>query len=279
MFTAQSHTGTRRWIYLFAPILCALVILALSTGEASAATKKPAKVSLTGVSSADYNAIKITWKKANAAEKYQVYRASSKNGKYKKVATTASRTYINRKLKFGKKYYYKVRALNKSKKGAFSQKEAATPKLKKVSGTTASSAKTGSVTLSWKKVNGATGYQVYRATGKKGSFKKVKSPASARYTQSGLSKGKTYYYKIRAYRKVKKSNKYGAFSNVISYRPGFDIKTIRTDMLREINKERKKAGAKPLSLFEPMNKTAQEKAIDMYKIGELNHYSKKPWFF
>lgn len=150
MFTAQSHTGTRRWIYLFAPILCALVILALSTGEASAATKKPAKVSLTGVSSADYNAIKITWKKANAAEKYQVYRASSKNGKYKKVATTASRTYINRKLKFGKKYYYKVRALNKSKKGAFSQKKAATPKLKKVSGTTASSAKTGSVTLSWK---------------------------------------------------------------------------------------------------------------------------------
>lgn len=279
MFTAQSHTGTRRWIYLFAPILCALVILALSTGEASAATKKPAKVSLTGVSSADYNTIKITWKKANAAEKYQVYRASSKNGKYKKVATTASRTYINRKLKFGKKYYYKVRALNKSKKGAFSQKKAATPKLKKVSGTTASSAKTGSVTLSWKKVNGATGYQVYRATSKKGSFKKVKSPASARYTQSGLSKGKTYYYKIRAYRKVKKSNKYGAFSNVISYRPGFDIKTIRTDMLREINKERKKAGAKPLSLFEPVNKTAQEKAIDMYKIGELNHYSKNLGFF
>mgnify|MGYP000089043622 CR=1 FL=1 len=130
MFTAQSHTGARRWIYLLAPILCALVILALSTGEASAATKKPAKVSLTGVSSADYNAIKITWKKANAAEKYQVYRASSKNGKYKKVATTTSRTYINRKLKFGKKYYYKVRALNKSKKGAFSQKKAAVPKLK-----------------------------------------------------------------------------------------------------------------------------------------------------
>lgn len=148
-----------------------------------------------------------------------------------------------------------------------------------MSGTAASSAKTGSVTLSWKKVNGATGYQVYRATSKKGSFKKVKSPASARFTQSGLSKGKTYYYKIRAYRKVKKSNKYGAFSKVISYRPGFEIKTIRTDMLREINKERKKAGAKPLSLFEPVNKTAQEKAIDMYKIGELNHYSKNLGFF
>lgn len=60
---------------------------------------------------------------------------------------------------------------------------------------------------------------------------------------------------------------------------GFDIKTIRTDMLREINKERKKAGAKPLNLFETVNKTAQEKAIDMYKIGELNHYSKSPGFF
>lgn len=34
-------------------------------------------------------------------------------------------------------------------------------------------------------------------------------------------------------------------------------------MLREINKERKKAGAKPLSLFEPVNKTAQEKAIEL----------------
>ncbi|WP_394922347.1 hypothetical protein [uncultured Robinsoniella sp.] len=55
----------------------------------------------------------ITWKKTAGASGYQVYRATSKSGKYKKVYTgkkSSAVKYVNSKLKSRKSYYYKVRA-------------------------------------------------------------------------------------------------------------------------------------------------------------------------
>jgi thiosulfate/3-mercaptopyruvate sulfurtransferase len=95
----------------------------LPMNQTFAASKKPAKVS--GVKAKALKdvdtSIQITWKKAKSAKKYQVYRATSKKGKYKKVATVTSKKYVNKNLKNGKKYYYKVRAINGKKKGKFSK--------------------------------------------------------------------------------------------------------------------------------------------------------------
>lgn len=72
----------------------------------------------------------ITWKKVKDASGYQVYRATKKNGKFKKIKTVKGNSvvkYTNKKLKKNKKYYYKVRAYRavKGKKvyGAFSVKK------------------------------------------------------------------------------------------------------------------------------------------------------------
>lgn len=72
----------------------------------------------------------ITWKKVKNASGYQIYRATKKNGKFKKVKTVKGNRvvkYTNTKLKKNKKYYYKVRAYRtvKGKKvyGAFSVKK------------------------------------------------------------------------------------------------------------------------------------------------------------
>lgn len=72
----------------------------------------------------------ITWKKVKNASGYQVYRATKKNGKFKKIKTVKGNSvvkYTNTKLKKNKKYYYKVRAYRtvKGKKvyGAFSVKK------------------------------------------------------------------------------------------------------------------------------------------------------------
>ncbi|MCQ4637925.1 hypothetical protein NE619_14410 [Anaerovorax odorimutans] len=70
----------------------------------------------------------IKWRKRNDADKYQIYRAVKKNGAYKKVKTTSKKasSWTNKKLKKGKKYYYKVRAVKyldgKAYYGAFSKK-------------------------------------------------------------------------------------------------------------------------------------------------------------
>ncbi|MGN0527706.1 MAG: hypothetical protein ACI4IE_01130, partial [Eubacterium sp.] len=52
-----------------------------------------------------------------------VYRATSKNGKYTKVATTSKTSYTNSKLKSKKTYYYKVVAYssNSSYNSAYSK--------------------------------------------------------------------------------------------------------------------------------------------------------------
>ncbi|MCQ4635217.1 fibronectin type III domain-containing protein [Anaerovorax odorimutans] len=55
----------------------------------------------------------VKWSKVAGKTKYQVYRATKKSGKYKKVATTKKTSYTNKKLKSKKKYYYKVRAYRK----------------------------------------------------------------------------------------------------------------------------------------------------------------------
>lgn len=65
--------------------------------------------------------VKVTWKKVTGAKKYQVYRATKKSGKYTKIKTTAKTSYTNKKLKNGKHYFYKVRAINGSTKSAFSK--------------------------------------------------------------------------------------------------------------------------------------------------------------
>ena len=54
------------------------------------------------------------------------------------------------------------------------------------------------VTLTWKKVSGADGYEIYRRTGTSGSYTKIKtitSGSTLTYKNTGLSIGKKYYYK------------------------------------------------------------------------------------
>ncbi len=55
------------------------------------------------------NAVRISWSKTAGAKGYEIYQASSKNGTYKKIATTTSTNY-KIKTTSNKSVYYKVRA-------------------------------------------------------------------------------------------------------------------------------------------------------------------------
>ena len=62
--------------------------------------------------------IKLSWKKISdiSVDRYVIYRSSKKNSGYKKIATVKSnkKTYTDsKKLKKGKKYYYKIKAYKK----------------------------------------------------------------------------------------------------------------------------------------------------------------------
>jgi ribosomal protein S19 len=88
-------------------------------------------------------------------------------------------------------------------------------KLSKVDKLTAS-AGTTAVTLKWKEVKGADGYQIYYSTSKDGKYKKLKSTSKLSFKKTGLKSGKTYYFKVRAYKKLDSGTVFGSFSSVKS---------------------------------------------------------------
>ena len=88
-------------------------------------------------------------------------------------------------------------------------------KVKKVT----AKAKKRTAVISWKKVKGASGYEVYRSTKKNGKYAAVKTINKGKkvtFTNKNLKKGKTYYYKIKAYKKVNGKKVLGQFSAVKS---------------------------------------------------------------
>ena len=78
------------------------------------------------------------------------------------------------------------------------------------------------VKLTWEQLAGVDGYQVYRATSKTGTYTKVatvKGDRTTSYINTGLTCGKTYYYKVRALKKISGKYVYSKYSAVTSGKP------------------------------------------------------------
>ena len=71
------------------------------------------KVTLTAQS----KAIKVAWNKMEGVTHYEVYRSTSKEGKYTKLTTTTSTSYTSKSLTKGKAYYFKVKGYKQYKSG------------------------------------------------------------------------------------------------------------------------------------------------------------------
>ena len=187
--------------------------------------EKPNKVLGIKATSNSYNSIKLTWNKAiNGANGYAVYRSTSKDGKYTLRKTITSKNTIeftDTGLDTNTTYYYKVRAYrmiaDKKKYGSYSEIVCAKPVLSKTTITVSSKSK--KATIKWNKVLGASGYKVYFATSSDGTYslkKTITSINTLSYTNTNLVSGKTYYYKVRAYRNVNGKVVYGPYSAVKS---------------------------------------------------------------
>ena len=73
-----------------------------------------------------------------------------------------------------------------------------------------------SVAIRWNSIDIAEGYQVYYATSSNGSYKKASTLTGTGTTVKGLKKGKTYYFKVRAYRYTESGTEYSSYSSVKS---------------------------------------------------------------
>lgn len=166
--------------------------------------------------------IKVSWNAVKGAKGYAIYRADSKNGKYKRIktiSTAKTRSFIDGKRQAGKSYSYKVRAYQKDKSGktiwsaaskTVTQKAApAAPKQVKTA------AKKGYAAVAWKTVKGADKYRVYRSTEKNGKYIRMWETVHPAFQDKKVKAGRTYYYKVAALKQNGKTKIRGAASGIV----------------------------------------------------------------
>ena len=177
----------------------------------------------------------LRWKAVNGADRYIIYRTNA--GKTEKIAIVSKdkTTFMDDSISYGcwgKVYVYYVCTGS----GAIETPRGTGQTLQRLAPMYIYSwddTKSKSVTLYWGVTSGsnkANGYELQYATsktdlfGQKGSFKKVSINGRNNLTKtiSGLTKGKTYYFRVRAYVNythsvTKKTTKtWSQYSNVIS---------------------------------------------------------------
>ena len=188
-------------------------------------TYVPGQVTLTSVSRGSTNTTAtVKWETLKDASGYLIYRSAG-GGSYELAATVtgaSTSSWTDTSLSGGTLYTYKVGAYIVSSGGTYyygSLSDAVSvitrPDTVTLSSATASSS--GSVTVRWRKVSNATGYVIYRSEngGSYTAVKTISSNSTLYWTDSTVSSGTAYSYKIAAYTKVSGSTVYSAsYSNI-----------------------------------------------------------------
>lgn len=146
--------------------------------------------------------IEIQWTYSSDADGYYIYR-KNKSGDYEKIATVKGKeklSYIDTNAYSGYTNTYSVKAYNSSGTSRYhtdgvSAYYIATPKL-----SSASNHYNG-IKVSWKKVSGATNYEIYRKEKGATSWDYVGKTSKSRlyYIDSDVTHKQTYFYTVRAY--------------------------------------------------------------------------------
>lgn len=165
----------------------------------------------------------ITWDECYNVTGYNIYRSTSKKGTFKKVGSvTSAESYTDKGLTKGKTYYYKVASYvsadGKQVISEYSKTVSVKATAPAPSTISAKKSKSGVAKITWGKSNGASGYEVYMAKSKSGKFSKISTvskPTTLSCTKSGLTKGKTYYFKVRSYTTVSGKKVYSNFTKVV----------------------------------------------------------------
>jgi uncharacterized protein (TIGR02145 family) len=236
-----SAAGHVDFVYAINPVAGTMPVQNITLRETAPVTPglgTPANVT---ASAASATSITVSWSAVSGAVDYYVYRSTSATGTYSRVGNTSATTYTNTGLTTGTTYYYKVSAYNGSTESPQSAYASATantpiPTVPAVPiGVTAAVESSTSIVVSWTTVSGTTGYYVYRSTSATGTYTKVGdvTSESSSYTNTGLSVGTTYYYKVSAYNGISESSQSSyasAATPLVPLNPPASITAVETSL-------------------------------------------------
>ena len=160
----------------------------------------PANVSFS-LCSTDVDSITLNWNKVSKATGYQVEMYT--NGTWKTLSTLSGTSYTVSNLSQKTAYRFRVRAIRNynyiNYYGDYTEKDITIRPANTPEGLSSSVNTSSSNTITWKSVNGVSGYSVYQWIGTSDSYKKLGDTAYPYYTNSGKSSGTMYTYRVKAY--------------------------------------------------------------------------------
>ena len=197
---------------LLSVVLAALLVFSVMAIPASAASLS--KVTNLQAYNIDDDEVNLKWSKVNGADGYQVYVYNESAAKWNKLVSTAKTFYEVENLASAKVYKFRVRAYDKKASGTvFSDYVTITVATEpdEVENVKVSAKTNNSVTLSWKAVKGATGYQVYIYSASKGKYVRKTAVTGTSAKITSRKAGTEYKFKVRAYFKADGKSYYGEF--------------------------------------------------------------------
>ncbi len=242
------------------------------------------------VSAVTYNSVTVSWAKISGADYYEIERSTdgkSWTSLNKKVTATSYKD--SKSLTAGKTYKYRVRAVEDRLilKDIYSSWSTVSgkPVPAKVTGLKVSSRTHNSVKLTWTKVSGASGYEIQLYNGS--AWKSYKKTTSNSLTASSLTLGKTYQFRVRAYRTVSGKAVYGAVSSTVKTGPY--LKATSTFVLKDVTTSTLKlswskvTGAKGYEVYNTVTKkwtnvkTATTLTVKSLKAGTKYGFIVRPY--
>lgn len=182
-------------------------------------TVKTAPTTPTGLKVTSTTAVtaEIKWNTVKGAEKYTVYKLGS-NGKYAKVATVKTASYKDTDLKSGEKAQYKVKAYSVSNGIICCSESSSALTLytgpTKVKNLKTSELTSSSVTLSWSKKSGASGYYICKYNTSTKKYTSIAVTTKTSYSLEKLSSGTNYRYCVIAYTKINGVKYKGSYTDI-----------------------------------------------------------------
>ena len=143
------------------------------------------------------NGINVTWGKVAGATKYVVLRRIGTESTWKTLCTTTGTSFLDKNVTPGIYYIYSIRAVNGTGYSEYdinkriTIQRILTPKASAVN-------KSNGIQISWNTVTSATKYNVYRRIGGTSTWIYVGTTTGISLIDTGVVKGKSYAYSIRA---------------------------------------------------------------------------------
>jgi fibronectin type 3 domain-containing protein len=176
------------------------VYSASTQGAGGELPSAPASVSAAALSS---SVIELSWATVSGAVSYRVYR-STDAANYTLIGFPTGTSYTDGGLSASTTYHYKVSAVNAKGEGPQSQIASAVTSggggypPQAPAGLKISSPSSSGIGISWTSTSGASSYKVYRANSSSGSYGLIGTTGSVSYTDTSVTGGASYYYRVSA---------------------------------------------------------------------------------